>query len=219
MSAMQDAGYMDESPDPRLANPNADQTNAFKLSEAMLNKKHLAKNREDVKKIKKLMMEMQAYVQEHQIIISQDMVDESRLKIATELLENQLQDRIKREIQLLDERMRPKIKKRLKMKDVEAKMTGKVNYIEFNKQLERIDNNVTIFSDKVEYRLPAMEKQFTDMIEKKANISQVDEALDTKVDKEFMDKLIERINAIEEVAAQASVAAKKKAESSEEEEE
>ena len=56
----------------------------------MLNKKHLSKTRDDVKKIKKLMMEMQAYVQEHQVAISQDMVDENRLKIATELLENSL---------------------------------------------------------------------------------------------------------------------------------
>ena len=50
------------------------------------------------------------------------------------------------------------------MQDVVSKLTSKVDTIEFNKQLERIDNNVTIFSDKVEYRLPAMEKQFTDMI-------------------------------------------------------
>ena len=73
-----------------MANPHADPSNAFKLSEAMLNKKHLSKTRDDVKKIKKLMMEMQAYVQEHQVAISQDMVDENRLKIATELLENSL---------------------------------------------------------------------------------------------------------------------------------
>ena len=42
--------------------------------------------------------------------------------------------------------------------------------IEFHKQLERIDNNVTTFSDKVEFRLPAMEKQFFDMIKNKAGI-------------------------------------------------
>ena len=44
------------------------------------------------------------------------------------------------------------------MKDLDAKLTGKVNQIEFQKQLERIDNNVQVFSDKVEYKLPAMEK-------------------------------------------------------------
>ena len=35
---------------------------SFKLSEAMLNKKHLGKCKDDVKKIKTLMMEMQQYV-------------------------------------------------------------------------------------------------------------------------------------------------------------
>jgi hypothetical protein len=54
---------LDESPEPRVpGGEGAMNQNNFKLSEAMLNKKHLTKTREDVKKIKKLMMEMQAYV-------------------------------------------------------------------------------------------------------------------------------------------------------------
>lgn len=104
------------------------------------------------------------------------------------------------------------------MKDVLSKLTGKVDSIEFNKQLERIDNNVTIFSDKVEYKLPAMEKQFTDMIQKKADIAQVNEALELKADKTDIEKLIERINEVHEVAAQANAKAEKKNESSDDEE-
>jgi len=57
MSAIEDPGFLDEEPNTRKVDPNA-QKNDFKLSEAMLNKKHLTKTREDVKKIKKLMMEM-----------------------------------------------------------------------------------------------------------------------------------------------------------------
>ena len=53
-----------------------------------------------------------------------------------------------------------KIKKRLKLKDIVNKFNTKVDNIEFNKQLERINNNVTVFSDKVDYRLPAMELDF-----------------------------------------------------------
>lgn len=48
----------------------ASNVNNFKLSEAMLNKKQFGKVKEDIKKIKKLMVEMQAYVQDHQVIIS-----------------------------------------------------------------------------------------------------------------------------------------------------
>ena len=62
MSAMQDGGYLDENPESRMPQGEGGQQNNFKLSEAMLNKKHLSKTREDVKKIKKLMMEMQSYV-------------------------------------------------------------------------------------------------------------------------------------------------------------
>ena len=68
---------------------------------------------------------------QHQVTISQDMVDTDKLKVTFELLETQVQDRIKREVQLLDDRFRPKFKKRLKMKDLDAKLTGKVNQIEF----------------------------------------------------------------------------------------
>lgn len=130
MSAIEDPGFLDEEPNTRKVDPNA-QKNDFKLSEAMLNKKHLTKTREDVKKIKKLMMEMQEYVTQHQITIAQDMVDSDKLRITFELLETQMQDRIKREIQILDDRFRPKFKKRLKMKDLDSKLTGKVNQIEF----------------------------------------------------------------------------------------
>jgi hypothetical protein len=181
---MDDPNYLEDSPEPRGEGPNV---NNFKLSEAMMNKKHLSKAREDIKKIKRLMVEMQAYVQDHQIAIKQDMVDEDKLKITAELLENQMYDKIKREIQGLNDNLKRKIKKRLKMKHVDEKLNQKVNMQEFMKQVERIDNNVTVFGDKVEYRLPAMEYEFNRAIQSKAEISAVQEALDQKVDKTFVD--------------------------------
>lgn len=93
---MDDAAFLEDSPEPR--GEMTSNANNFKLSEAMLNKKHLNKARDDIKKIKQLMVEMQAYVQDHQIAIKQDMVDEDKLKITSELLENSMSDKIKREI-------------------------------------------------------------------------------------------------------------------------
>lgn len=61
------------------------------------------------------------------------MVDEDKLKIATELLENQMYDKIKREILGLSDQLRSKIKKRLKMKHMEEKFNSKVNIHEFMK--------------------------------------------------------------------------------------
>ena len=66
-----------------------------------------------------------------------------------------------------------KIKKRLKMKEIVSKFNTKVDTIEFNKQLERINNNVTVFSDKVDFRLPAMEMEFNRRILNKADIEAV----------------------------------------------
>ena len=41
------------------------------------------------------------------------------------------------------------------------------------KQIERIDNVVSIFGDKIEYRLPAMEFEFNRALQSKAEIEQV----------------------------------------------
>ena len=62
-------------------------SNKFILSEAMLNKKHLNKCRDDVKRIKTIMSEMQQYVQNHQVIIDREMVNEEKLRITAELME------------------------------------------------------------------------------------------------------------------------------------
>jgi hypothetical protein len=47
--------------------------------------------------------------------------------------------------------IKPKIKKRIKEKDVDRKIIGKVNKIEFLKHIERLDDNVRILGDKVDY--------------------------------------------------------------------
>ena len=60
----------------------------------MMNKKHLNKVRDEVKRMKTMMSEMQVYVQEHQVKIAQDLVGEDKLKVTFELLEGQMQDRV-----------------------------------------------------------------------------------------------------------------------------
>ena len=53
---MDDPNHLENSPEPR--GEMASHANNFKLSEAMLNKKQLSKAKEDIKKIKTLMVEM-----------------------------------------------------------------------------------------------------------------------------------------------------------------
>ena len=79
------------------------------------------------------------------------MVNEDKLKITFELLESQIKERSLRELQYLMDTIRPKIKKRIKEKDVDKKIIGKVNKIEFLKHIERLDDNVRILGDKVDY--------------------------------------------------------------------
>ena len=82
------------------------------------------------------------------------------------------------------------------MKHMDEKLNSKVNINEFMKQIERIDNNITVFGDKVDYRLPAIEYEFNRALQGKAEMKVVQELIDTKVDKSFVDSLIERINKI-----------------------
>ena len=79
------------------------------------------------------------------------MVNENKLKITFELLEFQIKEKSLRELQYLMDTIRPKIKKRIKEKDVDKKIIGKVNKIEFLKHIERLDDNVRILGDKVDY--------------------------------------------------------------------
>ena len=129
----------------------------FNLSEAMINKKHLNKAREDLKKIKEILSEMQIYVQEHQVKIQQELINQTTLNITTEMLEEQTDEKVAKEIQKLEDRLRPKLKKRIKMTDIDSKLLNKVNMIDFMKQIERIDNTVQVFADKVDHKLPAIE--------------------------------------------------------------
>ena len=60
---------------------------AFQLAEFVMNKKHLEKARTDIKKVKSIVVEMQTFVQDHQVQIKQNLVSEEKLKVNFELLE------------------------------------------------------------------------------------------------------------------------------------
>lgn len=95
----------------------------------------------------------------------------------------------------------------MKYHEIDEKMKGKVGMIEFMKQIERIDNGVQVFTDSVEYKLPALKYELERDLKNKADMNFVTSKLENKVDKEFMDQLIERINKIEEMAAAKIVSA------------
>ena len=114
------------------------------------------------------------------------------------MLEEQLDEKLNKELIKLEDRLKPKIKKRIKMGDIENKMANKVNMIDFMKQIERIDNNVQVFCDKVDYKLPAMEFEFNRSIINKAEKESVEKLKAEIVDKAQFQGIVDRINKIEE---------------------
>ena len=53
----------------------------------MLNKKQFQKTRDDLKKVKHILVEVQHYVKNHELIINEDMVNDKKLQISIELVE------------------------------------------------------------------------------------------------------------------------------------
>ena len=95
----------------------------------------------------------------------------------------------------------PKIKKRAKAADIDAKITGKVDSVEFKKHIERINNQLRIVEDSVELKFPAMEYRFNRDLKNKVALSEVEKMMSTKVDQVTFQELVERMNKVEELAA------------------
>jgi hypothetical protein len=93
--------------------------------------------------------------------------------------------------------------------------------VEFNKTVQRLDDKIQLLGDRVDYKLPSMEYEFERALKNKAELEMVEKLVDTKVDKTFVDSLIDRINKIEEMAAAKAkvVEVKRPTESEEDEDE
>mmetsp|Transcript_19146 Transcript_19146/g.29334 ORF Transcript_19146/g.29334 Transcript_19146/m.29334 type:complete len:177 (+) Transcript_19146:219-749(+) len=136
-----------------------------------------------------------------------------------ELLEDQVNQKVKRELELLEDRIRPKIKKRIKMKHMEPRLLQKVNLIDFKKQIDRFDNTLQVVEDKVDYKLPAMDYEFTRAMKNKAEMPEVEEKLETKADKEAIEQLTQRLNTLEESFTARLAKAQEEKEAAEKEDE
>lgn len=164
----------------------------------MMNKKQFAKSKEDIKKIKGILADMQVYVTEHQIRIKDDLIDDEKLKISMELLEEDMDRRMKGALEQYLNQLKPKIKKRLKIKDLDAKLSSKVNFNEFMKQIERMDNSIQVVQNVIEHKIPAFRYEIETQLKYKPTMDQVNQALEKKADKEVVDKLLDRINQFDE---------------------
>ena len=177
--------------------------NKFHLSEAMLNKKHLNKTREDVKKMKTVMNELQQYVQQHQITINRDLVNDEKLKITVELLEDQIKERMTRDLGILEDRVKQKVKKRLKKDEIVAFIRQKVDRAEYKKNTDRIEGVVQVLNDRVDNELPAFKIDILNALKAKADRDEVKQQMEVKADKEMVDSLVERLNHMQESLMEA----------------
>ena len=143
------------------------------LAEHLISKKGLAKAREDITKIKGIVSEMQVNVIKHGVEIETNMVTEESLKVALELINNEFGLLLDRRLTVAVEALKPKIKKRVKLSEYKDYIKSKVSGEEFQKQIERLDSQIQIMEDKLDFRLPALEYNFTRDLKKKADKDEV----------------------------------------------
>ena len=94
--------------------------------------------------------------------------------------------------------MKKKLKKRLKAEELGKRLLQKVDRGEYQKQAERLDGAVQVLGDKVDHELPAFKVDLLNALKSKAEMAEVNARLDTKVDKELVGALVDRVNTMEE---------------------
>ena len=90
------ASYYDQGPAPTNRAPDAPPDHIPKnilLGENMVSQKKIQKHTSDLVKIKELMAEVQIYVQKHHVMLTQEVVDETKLQVSIESLRNEMEIR------------------------------------------------------------------------------------------------------------------------------
>ena len=126
------------------------------------------------------------------------MVNDEKLKITVELLEDQIKERLQRDLTILQDKVRQKVKKRLKKEEIKEFIRQKVDRNEYKKNTDRIEGVVQVLNDRVDNELPAFKIDILNALKSKAEKSEVLTQLETKVDKELVSGLVDRVNIMEE---------------------
>ena len=114
------------------------------------------------------------------------MVNDEKLKITVELLEDQIKERLQRDLTILQDKVRQKVKKRLKKEEIKEFIRQKVDRNEYKKNTDRIEGVVQVLNDRVDNELPAFKIDILNALKSKAEKSEVLTQLETKVDKELV---------------------------------
>ena len=112
---------------------------------------------------------------------------QTQLEIRFDMTQTQQMDRIKIMIENLVTRS-----------ELDKKLLDKLHKREFEKQFERLDNYFQALEAKVVNSIPAMSHELKLGLEKKANVKDFDELKEQKASNEFVEKLRDRVNQINE---------------------
>lgn len=170
----------------------------FQLGEAMISQKKLAKNTKDIQQLQDILTEMQIYVQKHHVKINKDLVEQKQMQMTVETLQTQLEIRFDMTQSQQMDRIKQMIEDLVTRPELDKRLLEKLHKREFEKQFERLDNYFQALEAKVVNSIPAMSHELKLGLEKKANVRDFEDLKENKASNEFVDKLRDRVNQINE---------------------
>ena len=182
--------------------PDKEITNAppvqFMLGEAMVNQKKMKNTTKDLAKIKEVLAELQIYVQKHHVAISSDLVDDIKLKVTIESLRNEMEIRYELALKQFYDKMKVKMENHVTKEDLDERMYEKLHKREFEKHFERLNSTCSTLETRVQNAIPAMKYDLNNGLKNKAEQKDLDAMKSDKAGMDFVMRLVNRINGLEE---------------------
>ena len=176
----------------------------FELSEAMLNNKQFSQVKDDYKKVKKIVVDMNIQLKRLEQFAKSELLTEEKYRISNELFENQVVEDIRFQTCKMKDILMPKIKRRIKFKNIKDNFAEKVSIVDFKAEIAQLNDKIYSLSDKFEYVLPTMEHELKLKIASKIDHDTFNHAVGKSVNEEDIDEikriLQEHSDKIEELA-------------------
>ncbi|CDW80614.1 UNKNOWN [Stylonychia lemnae] len=132
-----------------------------------------------------------------------DMVDETKLQVTIEMYKKEIEAKIAIDLNIFKGKLKEKLQKRCKVIDIEERMQGKVQYTEFTKNSEKLNDSFKLLEGRLTHMLNVQRVDMLKGMERKAESREVELLKKNKVDKESFQELIHRMDELEEYAKNA----------------
>ena len=194
---MVDYADLQEGPEKSQRAPDAPPVQ-FMLGEAMVSQKKMRKHASDLVKIKELLAEVQIYVQKHHQSITQELVDETKLKVSVESLRNEMEIRYELALKQFYDKLKLQLQNFVDKEDLNNRLYEKLHKREFEKHFDRLNSTCSYLDTRVTNAIPAMKYDLDTRLKGKAEQRDLDAIEKEKASISFVEQVVKRLNKLED---------------------